>query len=119
MKNERYYEKEFANKFGKDFAQELEALLDKHNIEDSKLIKECWNILQDIYDRDDVESWLWDSSYPSLANNEKFVDELVYTAQKYWDADIGTWDNINNAFNFLCDFPEWKDIIEAAYNEEE
>lgn len=117
--NNRYYQALLENKFSPEFVANLEELCDKHNINDSLLANKMYDMMQEEFDREDIISWLEnDSCYPSLAENEKFVDYLAYMYRKLSDSNYGTWDNIEIAFNRIKDELEWKDIVDAAYEED-
>lgn len=117
--NNRYYQALLENKFSPDFVADFEDLCDKHNINDSAVITKMYDTLQEEYDKEDVVSWLEsDSSYPSLAENDDFVDYLTFQYRRRFDSEYGTWDNIASAFDYVKDMTEWKDIVDAAYNED-
>ena len=117
--NMRYYLALLKNKFSPEFVADFEDLCDKHNINDSAVITKMYDTLQEEYDKEDVVSWLEiDSSYPSLAENNDFVDYLTFQYRRRFDCEYGTWDNIDSAFNYVKDMAEWKDIVDAAYKED-
>lgn len=117
--NNRYYQALLENKFSPEFVADLEELCDKHNISDASLITKMHDLLQDEYDKEDITIWLEnDSCYPSLAENEEFVEYLAHMYRKLSESNYGIWDNIEMAFTRVKDEPEWKEIVEAAYVEE-
>ena len=118
--NNRYYLELLKNKFSPEFVADFEDLCDKHNINDSAVVAKMYDTLQEVYDKEDVVIWLEnDSSYPSLADNDKFVDYLTFQYRSHFDSEYGTWDNIKSAFYYYVkDMPEWKDIVDAAHIED-
>ena len=117
--NNRYYLELLRSKFSPEFVADFEDLCDKHNINDSAVVTKMYDTLQEEYDKEDVVNWLEiDSSYPSLAENDDFVDYLTFQYRRLFDCEYGTWDNIVSAFNYVKDMTEWKDIVDAAYNED-
>lgn len=116
--NSRYYQALLENKFSPEFVADIEELCDKHNISDVFFVGKMHELLQDEYDKEDVIIWLEnDSRYPSLAENEDFVDYLAHMYQKLSDCGYGVWDNIATAFKRVKDEPEWREIVDAAYEE--
>lgn len=117
--NNRYYLELLKNKFSPEFVADFEDLCDKHNINDSAVVTKIYDTLQEEYDKDDIVNWLEnDSSYPSLAENDKFVNYLTFQYRHLFDSEYNIWDNIVSAFNYVKDMTEWKDIVDAAYNED-
>lgn len=116
--NNRYYQTLLEKEFSPEFAADIEAVCDKHNISDAYFATRIYDLLQESYDKDDVIKWLEnDRYYPSLAElaeNDKFVESLVYWYRRRYDNEYGTWDNITMAFSYMADMPEWKNIIDAA-----
>lgn len=112
--NNRYYQALLENKFSPEFVADLEELCDKHNINDSLLTNKMYDMMQEEFDREDITCWLECSSYPMLAENDKFVESLVYWYRRRYDSEYGTWDNITTAFSYMADMPEWKEIVDAA-----
>lgn len=113
--NNRYYQILLEEKFSPEFVADIEAVCDKYNISDAFFTNKIYDLLQESYDKEDVISWLEnDSRYPSLAENDKFVDYLTYQYRSRYDSEYGIWDNISSAFNYIRNDPEWKDIIDAA-----
>lgn len=117
--NNRYYQALLENKFSPEFVADIEELCDKHNISDVSFVGKMHELLKDEYDKEDITIWLENySCYPSLAENEEFVEYLAYMYRKLSDNNYGTWDNIETAFTRVKDEPEWREIVEAAYVEE-
>lgn len=52
---------------------------------------------QDEYDREDVISWLTDQGYKF---SEDHVDQILDTLRSKYDADLGTWGNIESAYYY-------------------
>ena len=112
--NNRYYQALLESKFSPEFVADLEELCDKHNINDSLLVNKMYDMMQEEFDREDITCWLECSSYPTLAENDKFVGSLVYWYRRRYDSEYSTWDNITTAFSYMADMPEWKEIVDAA-----
>ena len=112
--NNRYYQALLENKFSPEFVADLEELCDKQNISDSLLTNKMYDMMQEEFDREDITCWLESSSYPTLAENDKFVESLVYWYRRRYDSEYSTWDNITTAFSYMADMPEWKEIVHAA-----
>lgn len=113
--NNRYYQTLLEQEFSPEFAADIEAVCDKHNISDGSFATRLYDLIQEDYDKIDVINWLeTDSCYPSLSENDEFVDYLTYQYRKHYDSGYGIWDNISSAFNYIRNDPEWKDIIDAA-----
>ena len=112
--NNRYYQALLESKFSPEFVADLEELCDKHNINDSLLTNKMYDMMQEEFDREDITCWLEGSSYPTLAENDKFVDYLAYRYRKCYNTDYSEEDNITMAFSFVADMPEWKEIVDAA-----
>lgn len=113
--NNRYWFEKLVAKFGEEFAEDFESLLEKHGLDEVFTFDEIYNVIQTQFDTEDVADWLaYYSNYPSLSDNEKFVNYLTLAYRKHYDSGYGTWDNISSAFNYIRNDPEWKDIIDAA-----
>lgn len=113
-KNLRYHEQGLTQKFGGEFVSKLEKLLDKSNISDEILVEEIYDYVQEIYDRQNCQSWLIDQGLDSLVDNKKFCKALCHRYRSDYDNEYGTWDNISSAYYFIKDDDEWKEITAEA-----
>ena len=113
-KNLRYHEQGLAQKFGDEFVSKLEKLLDKSNISDDILVEEIYDYVQEIYDRQDCQTWLIDQGLDSLADNKEFCKALCNRYRSDYDSEYGTWDNISSAYYFIKDNDEWEEITAEA-----
>ena len=113
-KNLRYHEQGLAQTFGDEFVSKLEELLDKSNISDSILVEEIYEYVQEIYDREDCQTWLIDQGLDSLANNKEFCKALCHYYRSDYDSEYGTWDNISSAYYSIKDDDEWEEITAEA-----
>lgn len=52
---------------------------------------------QDVYDREDVISWLTEQGYKF---SEDHVNQILDTLRSKYDADLGTWGNIESAYYY-------------------
>lgn len=128
-KNLRYHEQGLAQMFGGEFVSKLEKLLDKSNISDDILVEEIHDYVQEIYDREDCQTWLIDQGLDSLADNKEFCKALCQRYRSDYDSEYGTWDNISSAYYSIKDDDEWEEMTAAAerlrdeedgdYNDEE
>lgn len=128
-KNLRYHEQGLAQMFGGEFVSKLEKLLDKSNISDDILVEEIHDYVQEIYDREDCQTWLIDQGLDSLVDNKEFCKALLYRYRSDYDSEYGTWSNISSAYYSIKDDDEWKEITTEAerlrdeedgdYNDEE
>ena len=128
-KNLHYHEQGLAQKFGGEFVSKLEKLLDKSNISDDILVEGIYDYVQEIYDRQDCQTWLIDQGLDSLADNKEFCKALCHRYRSDYDSEYGTWDNISSAYYFIKDNDEWEEITAEAerlrdeedgdYNDEE
>lgn len=128
-KNLRYHEQGLAQMFGGEFVSKLEKLLDKSNISDDILVEEIHDYVQEIYDREDCQTWLIDQELDSLADNKEFCKALCQRYRSDYDSEYGTWDNISSAYYSIKDDDEWEEMTAAAerlrdeedgdYNDEE
>lgn len=128
-KNLHYHEQGLAQKFGGEFTSKLEKLLDESNISDDILVEGIYDYVQEIYDRQDCQTWLIDQGLDSLADNKEFCKALNHTYRSNYDSEYGTWDNISSAYYLIKDDDKWKEITKEAerirdeedgdYNDEE
>lgn len=114
-KNLRYHEQGLAQRFGGEFVSKLEKLLDESNISDDILIDEIYDYVQQIYDRQDCQTWLIDQGLDSLADNKEFCKALCHRYRSDYDnSEYGTWDNISSAYHSIKDDDEWEEITAEA-----
>lgn len=112
--NLRYHEQGLVQMFGGEFASELEKLLDKSNISDSALVGEIYDYVQEIYDREECQTWLINQALDSLADNKEFCKALCHHYREDYDSECGTSDNISFAYHSIKDDDEWKEITAEA-----
>lgn len=99
----RFFEKDFISILGEAAAKELYEVLDKHEIQDNVL---WWGVVEHNDNdnmREDVKSHLQDTfdEVPDLSDNEELVDFIAHIAEARWDSELGTWDNINSAIDWI------------------
>lgn len=95
-KNLRYHEQGLAQKFGGKFVSKLEKLLDKSNISDDILVEGIYDYVQEIYDRQDCQTWLIDQGLDSLADNKEFCKawkEITAEAERLRDEEDGDYND--------------------------
>lgn len=106
--NNRFYEKQFSKIFEDPNAlREFYEFLDRNNLSDTQI----WNRvveLQEVADlEEDTYSFLEMSyEYSSLKDNQDVIKLIANITKNKWNCDLGTWDNIANAFDWLQNYVE-------------
>lgn len=120
----RFFEQEFISILGEAAAKELYEVLDKHEIQDNVL---WWGVVEH-NDKDnmqeDVKIHLRDvfDGVPDLSDNEELVDFIAHVAEARWDSNLGTWDNIDSAIDWIVNYikpttdkeKEYKKLLEDS-----
>ena len=65
------------------------------NVDVAVFKRAVFDDMQKQYDREDIETWLNEQGY---AYNNDDVEQLLSTVREDWDADRGTWSNIESAY---------------------
>lgn len=58
-------------------------------------MRQVYDIMQESYDRDDIETWLQENEY---LYNEGDIDVILEKLRDDYDCNLGTWDNIERAY---------------------
>ena len=96
---ESMYTQTYAAMFGEEFAKELTILCKKHGTD---LATFHWKVI-DTHEREcleeDIISYIEERIYPNDAPEDGFVDAIANAYNDTYDADMGTWDNIQRAID--------------------
>ena len=65
------------------------------DVEISTLIRECYNVIEEEYDREDIITWLDENG---IVADPVLVDKLYEDYIDNRDSDMGTWDNIRSSY---------------------
>lgn len=114
------FKKTLSNSFTPEFVEDLYEVLNKHNVSEGQFIEKTWAYEYHNDNYNDCVSWLNDNDHEDLAEDEGFVSALVSMYENEMDANYGTWDNIENAFNMLKGFEdEDKDDEDEDWDDED
>ena len=96
---ENIYIPTYVAMFGEEFAKELAILCKKHGTD---LTTFHWKVI-DTHEREcleeDIISYVEERIYPNDAPEDGFVDAIANAYNDTYDADMGTWDNIQSAID--------------------
>lgn len=96
---ESIYTQTYAAMFGEEFAKELTILCKKHGTD---LATFHWKVI-DTHEREcleeDIISYVEEQLLLDHAPEDGFVDAIANAYNDTYDADMGTWDNIQSAIN--------------------
>lgn len=96
---ESIYTPTYAAMFGEKFAEELASLCKKHGTD---LATFHWKVI-DTHEREcleeDIISYVEEQGYLDHAPEDGFVDAIANAYNDTYDADMGTWDNIQRAID--------------------
>lgn len=96
---ENIYIPTYAAMFGEEFAKELAILCEKHGTD---LATFHWKVI-DTHEKEcldeDIVSYIEEQIYPDDALEDGFVDAVANAYNDIYDADMGTWDNIQSAID--------------------
>ena len=100
------FKKTLSNSFTPEFVEDLYKVLNKHNVSEGQFVEKVWAYEYHNDNYNDCVSWLNDNDHEDLAEDEGFVSTLASMYENEMDANCGTWDNIENAFNMLKSFDD-------------
>lgn len=116
MKN-HFWQNKLAAALGEKFAKGFENLCDMLDLDEIDVMDKIYGVIMLQFDKENIIDWLSGTDYPSLGKNDKFISHFVSQYRKYYDNNIGLYDNIAVTFDYIKEKPEWKDVVDAAYEE--
>ena len=119
IKTKRYFEKEISGKLGDKFAEEFEKLCESHGFSDDYALLRFYDILHELYDTEDVKTWLLEEGLDSLAEDKEFLKSFVATYNNRYESEYGIWDNMSAALDWMANTTKWVDAITAAKKQSE